>query len=151
MALVAAHSFLVKTMFGKKRSYGSGVFIHRFRWILVVVAMMDVCGWGEGGHQVVKTQSLARHAFPESVLLREHSARLHGLMHTPQGFLLHSSFVVLKRKLCHRHVDDRIHMHFHGNSTDTQHHIAHTHEVSLGSKTQLRNSQILRGVRVAVY
>ena len=28
-------------------------------------------------------------------------------------FLEHSNIVVLKRKLCHCHVDDRIHMHFH--------------------------------------
>ena len=30
-------------------------------------------------------------------------------------------------------------MHFHDNPTDTQHHIAHDHEVSLGSTTPLRN------------
>ena len=40
--------------------------------------------------------------------------------------------------MCHRHFDDRIHMHVHDNPMDTQHHSALTHEVSLGSATPLR-------------
>ena len=56
-------------------------------------------------------------------------------MHTPQDFHQQSSFVVVTRKLRRRHPDDRIHMHFHDNPTDTQHHSAHTHEVSLASTT----------------
>ena len=43
-----------------------------------------------------------------------------------------------KRRLCHRNIDDCIHMHFHDNPRDTQHHsAAHTCEVSLSS-TPLR-------------
>ena len=38
-----------------------------------------------------------------------------------------------KRKLCHRHVDYLIHMHFHDNPTDTYHHSVHAHEESLGT------------------
>ena len=47
--------------------------------------------------------------------------------------------VYLEKKLCHRHIDDPIHMHFHDNLTDTHHHSAHTHEVSLGNTTPLKN------------
>ena len=77
----------------------------------------------------MKTQSIARQTFPARLLLREHSARVRALMHTSQVFLSHSSFVVLKRKLCHRHINYCIHMHFHDNPTNTQHQSAHTHEV----------------------
>ena len=75
------------------------------------VAFFSVCHSSE---REVETQSFAR--------VREHSARLHALVHTPQDFLSHSN---------DRHVD-RIHMHFHENQMDTQHH-------SVGSTTPLRN------------
>ena len=79
-----------------------------------------------------------------------HSARLHALTHTPRDVLWHSTFVVLERKLCHRHIDDRIHMHFHDNPTDTQHQSALTHEVSLPCTTPLRTFEELRGVLSAI-
>ena len=50
----------------------------------------------------------------------------------------------MKRKLFHRHIDDRIHMHFHDHPTDTQHHSAHTYEVSLGDTTPLISSDTAR-------
>ena len=62
---------------------------------------------------------------------------LHALMHTPQDVVQHSSCAVLKKKLGPRHVDDRIHMHFHDNPTNTQHNNAHIYEVSLGNTTPL--------------
>ena len=79
-----------------------------------------------------------------------HSARLHALTHTPRDVLWHSTFVVLERKLCHRHIDDCIHMHFHDYPTDTQHQSALTHEVSLPSTTPLRTFEALRGVLSAI-
>ena len=75
------------------------------------VAFFSLCHSSE---REVKTISFAR--------VREHSERLHALVHNWQDFLSHSS---------DRHVD-RIHMHFLENPTDTQHH-------SVGSTTALRN------------
>ena len=86
---------------------------------------------------VMKTQSLARRTVPAFfVTLRTPCTHS---MHTSQVFLLHSSFAVLTRKLCHRHVADHIHMHFHDNPTDTQNNCAHTYEAGLGSTTPQRN------------
>ena len=86
------------------------------------VAFFSLCHSSE---REVETQSFAR--------VREHSARLHALVHTPQDFLSHSN---------DRHVD-RIHMHFHENQTDTQHH-------SVGSTTPLRNPSDTGLVRLAI-
>ena len=85
----------------------------------------------------VKTQSLALHAFPAFVWLCEHSALWHAFMHTPKDLIKTSSFIVLRRKLRHRRVDDHIHLQVHDNSTDTQHHIAHAH-VSTTSRTRTK-------------
>ena len=75
-----------------------------------------------------------KHTFPEFVSLRAH-------------FCMHSyTLRRISSMLCHRHIDDHIHMHFHNNPTDTQ----HTHEGSLGHKTPLRTTQILHGVLLAV-
>ena len=61
-------------------------------------------------------------------------------LHTPQDFpSTIEAFLVLERKLCHGHIDDPIHMHFHDNPTDSQHDFSHTYEVILGSTT-LSNS-----------
>ena len=100
----------------------------------------------------LKKQSLARHTHFQS--LCSCVTTLHCSMHSCTlrriFFVRHSSFVVLRRKWCHRHIDDRIHMHFHDNPTDTQHHSAHTHEVSLGSAAPLRNPSDTARTRWAI-
>ena len=47
----------------------------------------ELCGTQAGLLDQLETPSLARHTFPAFVQLREHSARLHELMYTPQDFL----------------------------------------------------------------
>ena len=89
------------------------------------------------GEVFVETQSLARHRSPR---LCRCVNTLHACMHscTLRRIFSDTQALSLKRKLCHRDLDDRIHMHFHDSPKDTQHHSAHTYGVSLGSTTPLR-------------
>ena len=80
---------------------------------------MDTC--------FLKTQSLAPHTFPAFVPLRAPSALCMHSRTLRRNFLQPSNFVVLKRKLCLRHIDDRIHIHFHDSPTETQNHSAHSY------------------------
>ena len=89
--------------------------------------------------RAIKSKDSARHTFPAFVYLREHIRTLACTHARSAGFSLTLKLCSLEKKLCHRHVDDRIHMHFHDSPSDTQHHSTVTYEVSLVSTTPLRN------------
>ena len=90
----------------------------------------------------VKTQSLAPPTCPASEQFRARSSLLCALMRTPKDFLYtgFKTHCPIEKEVTSLHNLNCFHMHFHGNPTDPRHHIAHEHDVSLGSTTPLRTS-----------
>ena len=77
----------------------------------------------------------------------------HVCMHSctgPQNFREHTNFVVLRRKLCHRHFDDRIHMHFHHNSDGHSAPQCKHLRTKPRQTTPIKDPQKVRGVRLAI-
>ena len=69
-----------------------------------------------------------------SAVVRAHSALLHALVHTPLDVdTVLKTHCLVEQEVTSWHHLDCIHMHFSDNATVTQLHIAHDHEVSLGS------------------